>query len=98
MCFDDDFIRDGLAEASPIQIQSTRYEQLDAPKFFQIKTILDQFGDEVDEENEWERNVWSPALTRLSDISKNDNWLLYVKWVLALTFIFFADVTLGLSH
>jgi hypothetical protein len=76
MCYNDHFIKGGLDEVSQTQTQPTKYEQLDAPKFFQIKSMLEQFGDDVDEENEWERGVWSPALMRLSDIPKSNNWLL----------------------
>jgi hypothetical protein len=44
------------------------YEEKDACKFGLIKDSIDRFGDNFNDEHQWQKEVWSTALERRSDM------------------------------
>lgn len=72
LCRNDPFLSEVVNEAERQRHQSpdedpSLYEEKDASKFILINDSISRFGDNFFDENQWQKDVWSPALERRSD-------------------------------
>jgi hypothetical protein len=83
MCLSDPFLQQVVDEVQAHQRENpdeelSSYELRDAPRFLLIKDSISKFGEDFQDENRWQKDVWSQALERRSDIPTEVN----VEWMM----------------